>query len=286
MTRRISPTVRRRRLSAVLRQLRHQHGKTLEAVADELEWSRGRLAHMEGNKWVRPDLGNIRQLLDYYEVTDEADREEIISLARQSRERGWWAKKYRDIFGTDSLVGFEEEASVISTWQPVVIPGLLQTEGYAAASVRASLARPSEEVTRRVEARMTRQQILASDQPPTVWAVIDESALHRIPIEDGVAAGQLRHLIDMAEDPDNEVTIQILPFSAGLHPGVSGPCVILDFPDAMDAPIVYLESRTEGLFLEEPNEVSEYRLVFDHLQVTAQSHADSIRTMKKIHDAL
>lgn len=285
MTRRFSPTVRRRRLSAVLRHLRHDHGKTLEGVTDALEWSRGRLAHMEGNKWTRPDLGNIRQLLDYYEVTDTTEREAILDLARQSRERGWWTK-FKDVFGTDSLVGFESEASVVSTWQPVVIPGLLQTEGYAAASVRASLARPSDEVARRVEARMARQEVLSGEQPPTVWAVIDESALHRMPTEDGVAAGQLQHLIDVAEDPDNNVTIQVLPFTAGLHPGVSGPFVILDFPDEMDSPIVYLESRTEGLFLEEPEEISEYRLVFDHLQVTAQSHADSIRTMKKIHDAL
>ncbi|QKW32499.1 helix-turn-helix domain-containing protein (plasmid) [Nocardiopsis flavescens] len=285
MTRRFSPTVRRRRLSAVLRKFRHDHGKTLEEVADALEWSRGRLAHMEGNKWTRPDLGNIRQLLDYFEVAEATEREAILDLARQSRERGWWTK-FKDVFGTDSLVGFEEEASVISTWQPVVIPGLLQTEGYAAASIRASLARPSEEVARRVEARMARQDILAGDQPPTVWAVIDESALHRIPTGEGVAAGQLQHLIEVAEDPDNGVTIQILPFIAGLHPGVSGPFVILDFPDEMDAPIVYLESRTEGLFLEEPEEVSEYRLVFDHLQVTAQSHAESIGTMKKIYDAL
>ncbi|MGW9346102.1 helix-turn-helix domain-containing protein [Nocardiopsis flavescens] len=285
MTRRFSPTVRRRRLSSVLRHRRHEAGKTLEAVTDALEWSRGRLAHMEGNKWTRPDLGNIRQLLDYYKVTDPTEREAILDLARQSRERGWWTK-FKDVFGTDSLVGFESEASVVSTWQPVVIPGLLQTEGYAAASVRASLARPSEEVARRVEARMARQEVLSGDQPPTVWAVIDESALHRMPTENGVAAEQLQRLIDVAEDPDNGVTIQVLPFSAGLHPGVSGPFVVLDFPDDMDAPIVYLESRTEGLFLEEPEEISEYRHVFDHLQVTAQSRADSIYTMKKIYDAL
>ncbi|MEU3015866.1 helix-turn-helix transcriptional regulator [Nocardiopsis sp. NPDC007018] len=285
MSRRISPTVRRRRLSAVLRQLRREKGATLEAVTADLEWSRGRLAHMEGNKWVRPDLGNIRQLLDYYEVEDTATRQATIDLARQSRERGWWTK-FKDVFVPDSLVGFEEEASVVSTWQPVVVPGLLQTEGYAAASIRASLATPSDEVTRQVEARMARQDILVGDQPPTVWAVIDESALRRMPTEDGVAAGQLRHLIDAAENPDNGITIQVLPFAAGLHPGVSGPFVILDFPDEMDAPIVYLESRTEGLFLEETEEVGEYRHVFDHLQVTAQSHAESIRTMKKIHDAL
>jgi transcriptional regulator with XRE-family HTH domain len=282
MTRRISPTVRRRRLSAVLRQLRHDQGKTLDAVTEDLEWSRGRLAHMEGNKWVRPDLGNIRQLLDYYEVTDPKTREATLDLARQSRERGWWTKKYRDLFGPDSLVGFESEASVVSTWQPVVVPGLLQTEEYAAASARASLARPSAEVNRIVEARMARQEVLSGDQPPTVWSIIDESVLHRLPVENGVAHRQINHLIDMAEDSDNEITVQVLPFRAGLHPGISGPFVLLDFQDELDGPLVFLESRTDGLFLEESSEVDEYRVVFGHLQVTAMSQAESLRLMKKM----
>lgn len=281
MSRRISPTVRRRRLSAVLRQLRHQHGKTLEVVTDDLEWSRGRLAHMEGNKWIRPDLGNIRQLLGYYEVKDTATREAALDLARQSRERGWWTK-FKDVFGTDSLVGFESEASVVSTWQPVVIPGLLQTEEYATASARATLARPAAEVDRIVEARMARQEVLDGDQPPTVWAIIDESVLRRLPTEGGVAHGQLDHLVALAEDVDNDITIQVLPFRAGLHPGISGPFVLLDFQDDLDGPLVFLESRTDGLFLEEPEEVDEYRLVFDHLQVTALSQADSLHLMKKM----
>ncbi|QVJ02009.1 helix-turn-helix domain-containing protein [Nocardiopsis eucommiae] len=282
MSRRISPTVRRRRLSAVLRQLRRAKGATLEAVTADLEWSRGRLAHMEGNKWVRPDLGNVRQLLDYYEVTDTKTREATLDLARQSRERGWWTKQYKDAFESGSLVGFESEASVVSTWQPVVVPGLLQTEKYAAASARAALARPAAEVDRIVEARMARQEVLVGDQPPTVWAVIDESVLHRLPREGGVARGQLAHLLGLAENPDNHVTIQVLPFRAGLHPGISGPFVLLDFQDELDAPLVFLESRTEGLFLEEPPEVNEYRLVFDHLQVTALSQAESLRLMKKM----
>ena len=282
MSRRISPTVRRRRLSAVLRQLRHQHGKTLEVVTDDLEWSRGRLAHMEGNKWIRPDLGNIRQLLDYYEVKDPATREAALDLARQSRERGWWTKKYRDVFGSDSLVGFESEASVVSTWQPVVVPGLFQTEAYAAASARATLARPVAEVDRLVEATMARQEVLDSDQPPTVWAIIDESVLHRMPGDAEVATKQLERLVDLVEDADNHLTIQVMPFTAGLHPGISGPCVLLDFQEELDAPLVFLESRTEGLFLEEPEEVRDYRLVFDHLQVTALSQSDSLRMMKKM----
>ncbi|ASU81481.1 XRE family transcriptional regulator [Nocardiopsis gilva YIM 90087] len=282
MTRRYSPTVRRRRLSAVLRHLRHQNRLTLEGATDQLEWSRGRLAHMEGNKWTRPDIGNIRQLLDLYKVTDEERREAILELARQSRQRGWWTK-FKDVFGTDSLVGFESEASVISTYQPIVIPGLLQTRGYAAASASASLTRP-EEINRTVDARIARQEVLAGEQPPTVRAIIDESTLHRLPVEDGVAAGQIRHLIDQAQNPD--ITIQVLPFSAGLHPGISGPFVLLDFPDEMDAPIAFLEARTDALFLEEDDEVKEYRQVFDRLQAIAKSQSESIELMESLINKL
>ncbi|WP_017595977.1 helix-turn-helix domain-containing protein [Nocardiopsis potens] len=285
MTRRFSPTVRRRRLSAALRAYRHSSGKTIEQAADDLEWSRGRLAHMEGNKWTRPDVGNIRQLLDLYEVHDEEEREAILNLARQSRERGWWTK-FRDVFGSDSLVGFEGEASVISTYQPIVIPGLLQTEGYATASVRAGLNASSGDVPRMVEARLARQEILVGDQTPTVWAIIDESCIRRLPSADDVAADQLRHLIDTAEDPDNGITVQVLPFTAGLHPGISGPFVILDFPNELDSSLVFLEARTDGLFLEEPDEVAEYRHVFDHLQVTALSAAESVTLMKSLYNDL
>ena len=284
MSRRHSPTVRRRRLSAVLRQLRRDHGSTLEAVTADLEWSRGRLAHMEGNKWTRPDVGNIRQLLDHYGVEGD-EREAILSLARQAREKGWWTR-FKDVFGSDPLVGFESEASVISTYQPIVIPGLLQTEGYAAAITRATSTEPVEGIDRRVEARMARNEVLTGEGAPTVRAVIDESALHRIPVEGGVAESQIRHLIEQAEDADTDVTVQVLPFSAGLHPGIAGSFLVLDFPDTLDAPVVYLESRTDGLFLEGPQEVAAYRSVFDGLQEMALSQAESVRRMKGIHDGL
>nr|WP_285761220.1 helix-turn-helix transcriptional regulator [Nocardiopsis ansamitocini] len=280
MSRRISPTVRRRRLSALLRHLRTESGKTLEVAASALEWSRGRLAHMEGNKWSRPDLGNLKQLLDLYEVTDPAQREAVLTLARQSRERGWWAK-FKDVFGESSFVGFEAEAAVVWTYQPLVVPGLLQTRDYAQASAQAALTRPSPEaVERAVAARMARQDVLSADFPPTIWAVIDEGVLRRLPVANGVAEQQLQHLIALSERPDNAITVQVLPFSAGLHPGLSGPFVIMDFPEELDAPMVFLETRTDGLFLEEDDDIAEYRHVFDHLQVTARSQSESIELMK------
>ncbi|CAM3765926.1 helix-turn-helix transcriptional regulator [Nocardiopsis rhodophaea] len=254
---------------------------TLEGAVEQLEWSRGRLAHMEGNKWTRPDVGNIRQLLDLYKVEEEERREAILDLARQSRQRGWWTK-YSDVFGADTYVGFESEASVICTYQPLVVPGLLQTPGYAAASARGSLAGSADEVQRIVDARTARQEILKQDDPPTLWVVIDESALRRIPTADGVFHDQVTHLIDTAAEPDNGITVQILPFTAGLHAGISGPFVILDFPVETDPPMVYLETRISSLFLELPEEVAEYKLVFDLLKVAAKSQPESIELMERM----
>lgn len=281
MSRRYSPTVRRRRLSAVLRQLRHDRNMTLEGAAAKLEWSRGRLAHMEGNKWTRPDINNVRLLLDLYDVTDEQQREGVLTLARQSRQRGWW-QKYSDIFGSDTYVGFESEASGIRTYQSMVIPGLLQTARYAEVSARASLARPTEEAQRIVATRQARQEILDQEDPPLLWAIIDESALHRLFAADDVAREQVEHLITAASNPDNGITLQIMPFSAGLHPGISGPFVILDFPGDIDPSMVYLESRIDSLFLEEPEEVAEYKLVFDHLLAAAKSQRESIEIMENL----
>ncbi len=129
-----SPTVRRRRLSAELIRLREQSGLSVEEAGRQLEWSRGRLNKMGANKWTRPDLGNIRALLDLYSVTDQAQREAVLKLARQSREKGWWAH-YQDIW-RGSPAGFEAEACLISTYEDLRVPGLLQTEDYATAMLK------------------------------------------------------------------------------------------------------------------------------------------------------
>ncbi len=275
---RISPTIRRRRLAAILRQLRHDSGLTLDDAAAELEWSRSRLAYLETGKKIRPDIGDIQRLLVLYKVPEE-HREPLLQLARQARQRGWWAK-FSDVWGKSAYIGFESEASEIRTFQTTVIPGLLQTPEYAAATARAALARPADAVQRVVAARMARQEILRQENPPTVWVVIDENALRRIP--DGVAEGQLRHLIQVAEDPDSTITIQVLPWSARLHAGISGSFVLLDFPDPVDSPVLFLETRRDGLFLEDPEEVADYRHVFGHLQVAASSQTDTVAFMKRL----
>ncbi|WP_433367906.1 helix-turn-helix domain-containing protein [Streptosporangium sp. CA-115845] len=277
-----SPTVKRRRLSAELIRLREQAGLTHDEVAKRLEWSRGRLTHMEQNKWVLPDIGNVRMLLDLYGVVDAAVREAILDLARQSRERGWWAK-YKDVFG-GSLPGFEAEATQIRTVELVTIPGLLQTAAYATAVFQAGQVLDQAAVRRRVEARLARQAILTRDNPPQLWAVIDEAALRKMVGGPLVMAEQLAHLVNMAIQPN--ITVQVLPDSIGAHAAMGSGFVVLDFMGDLDPSIVYLETPTDNLFLERAEEVQAYTLMFNRVVAAALTVEQSVRHVTALVDQL
>ncbi|MEV6864929.1 helix-turn-helix transcriptional regulator [Streptosporangium subroseum] len=277
-----SPTVKRRRLSAELIRLREQAGLTHDEVAKRLDWSRGRLTHMEQNKWVLPDIGNIRLLLEVYGVTDIAVRDAIIDLARQSRERGWWAK-YKDVFG-GSLPGFEAEATQIRTVELVTIPGLLQTAGYATAIFQAGQVLDQAAVQRRVEGRLTRQTILDRDDPPQIWAVIDEAALRKMVGGPKVMAEQLAHLAGMATR--SNIAVQVLLDSTGAHAAMGSGFVILDFAGDLDPSIVYLETPTDNLFLERPEEVQAYTLTFNRVVAAALTVEESVRYVASLADRL
>ncbi|MEV7008761.1 helix-turn-helix transcriptional regulator [Streptosporangium sp. NPDC051022] len=275
-----SPTVRRRRLSAELRRLRESANMTADAVAEQLEWSRGKLSRIENAQWQRPNPRDVRDLLDVYGVTDQGQREAMIALARESRQRGWWTA-YRDILA-GSYVDLEAEASAISTFEPLVIPGLLQTPAYAAEITRAALVHDPAEVERRVALRMERQRLLAQADPPRLWAVIDEAALIRPLSSPLIAREQLQRLIDT--EPLEHVTIQILPLAAGLHAGMPGQFVIMEF--AKDPRIVYVETGTDGLYLEKPEELARYTLVFQHLCATALAPNASLAYISDMIDKL
>ncbi|MEU5859114.1 DUF5753 domain-containing protein [Nocardiopsis dassonvillei] len=179
--------------------------------------------------------------------------------------------------------GVEAEASSIATYQLGVVPGLLQTPEYAAASARAGLVLPKD-VNRVVDARVRRQHILDQETPPRLWTIIDEGALVRPAHASGpeVMQGQLQRLVAMTERPN--IVVQVLPFSAGLHAGTGGPFVLLDFPDPSDRPIVHLETRHDGLCLEDSEQVTDYRDVLDHFQGAALSPAESVHHLTRLID--
>ncbi|QYC40223.1 hypothetical protein Nocox_13025 [Nonomuraea coxensis DSM 45129] len=277
-----SPTVRRRRLSAELVRLREQAGLSVEEAGRRLEWSRGRLNKMEANKWTRPDLGNIRALLDLYSVSDQAQREAILALARQSREKGWWAK-YQDIW-RGSLPGFEAEASMISTYENLRVPGLFQTADYATAIFRGSQVLGDDQIHRRVEARLARQGVLHGEAPPTLWTVIDEAALTKAVGGPSVMRNQLQHIVEVASRPN--VFVQVLPDSVGAHAAMDGPFTILDFPEQGDQSLVYIETATSDLYLEAREELARYRLIFDLIRSSALSPDSSMTYLAKLIERL
>lgn len=281
-TPRRSPTVRRRRLSHILKQLREDAGLTANQVSSKLEWSKGKLSRMETNQWIRPDIGDMRHLLELYGVTDEDRRAAILDLARESRQLGWWTD-YRDVFA-DSYVEFEAEASRIQTYEPLFIPGLLQTPEHATSLGQGSLSRDPAAIERRVQARMERQQLLTHEDPVQLWAVIDEAALIRQIGTPDMRREQLLRLMNTA--PMDHVTVQVLPLSAGAHPGLTGGFSIMDFPDVGDPSIVYVETGPNGLYMESRAELDRYRLMFQHISATALSPDASIAYLSDLFHRL
>ncbi len=276
-----SPTVKRRRLSLALRRLRLEAGLSVTEAGRRLEWDQSKVSRIERNEWKLPSVHDVRLLLDLYGVGDESEREALITLARESRQRGWW-EQYQDVFRS-SLPDFESGASVIRVWELVLVPGLLQTAEYAKAVWRAGQVLDDELIDRHVAARLARQEILDRDDPPSLLTLIDEAALRK-PIGGPAALHrQLLHLIDLAGRP--KITIQVVPDAVGAHRGLTGgPFVILDFPE--DPGLVYTVTPTDSLWLEKPSEYQRYNLIFTHVMASALSPQESIQHLATLADQL
>jgi transcriptional regulator with XRE-family HTH domain len=269
-----SPTVRRKRLGIELRRLREQADLTCEDVGHRLDCSGTRISRIEtGRISIRP--GDVRELLEIYGVTGtEADL--LVQLAREARQKGWWHTYGRALPAWfEAYVGLEAAAVRFRDFQSMVIPGLLQTEDYARAVLRAApYPGSADDIDRQIALRMERQNILVQPSPPDLWLVLTESVV-RVQIGGpSVMRLQLRRLIDVAERPI--VTLQVLPFTTTAHVHPISPFTILEFPDAADPTIVYTEHLTGSLFLEADEEVSRYTVVFDHLRAEALSTVASM----------
>jgi transcriptional regulator with XRE-family HTH domain len=259
-----SPTVRRKRLGIELRRLREQAELTCEDVGQRLECSGTRISRMEtGRISVRP--GDVRELLEVYGVSG-AEADSLVQLAREARRKGWW-HTYGRVLPTwfEAYIGLESEAARLRDFQSLVMPGLLQTEDYARVVLRAAPhAGSSAEIDRQVALRMERQRVLSQASPPDVWVVLSESVLRVHVGGPAIMRAQLRRLADVAERPN--VTLQVLPFTTVAHVHPVSPFTMLEFPDAADPAVVYLEHLTGSLFLENEDEVRRYRVIFDHLR--------------------
>ena len=268
-----SPTVRRRRLALELRRLREAARLTCEEVAEHLECSASKISRVETGR-VSVSPRDVRDMLELYGVPAD-QRESLVQLARDSRQKGWW-HAYSDTMQPQmaTYIGLESAASEIRIYEVSLIPGLLQTEDYARAVIRAGMVNsPAEDIERRVSLLMARQPAVVRDDPPKIWAVLDEAALRRRVGGAGLMRLQLEHLLAQAALPN--VAVQVIPFAGGAHPAMGRPFIILVFPERVDTDVVYLEDLTSALYLEDVAEVDRYNVFFNHLRATALSFDDS-----------
>lgn len=278
------PTVQRLVLGGHLRRLREEAFITTEQAASAIRGSHSKISRMEHGRvgFKERDVGD---LLTLYGITSGDEREALLRLAREANTPGWW-QGYSDILPhwVEPYFGLEAAASFIRDWELQFVPGLLQTEAYARAIIRLGNATCEEDVVRRAEARLARQDILNRENPPRLWAVVDEAALRRSIGGRAVMREQVRHLIDMADHP--AVTLQILPFHVGSHPAMGGPFTILRYaePDLRD--VVYIEQLTSAIYLDKPVDVDSYLEVMEQLCLQAEPAAETQKLLTEILGSL
>ncbi len=286
MPARSSPTVKRRRLAAELRRLREAANLTIDDVAERLEWSTAKISRIE-NARVSVMPRDVKFLLRTYGFAeDDIGFEVLLSLARESRQKGWW-QQYGEAIPDwfQVFVGLEAEAASIWGYDSEFVPGILQTEEYARAVHQAQLINATDhDIDRLVRVRMERQELLKSDDAPELWLVLNESVVRRVVGGPAVMRDQLHRLIEASRMPN--VTLQIVPFSAGAHPAMDGSFNLLGFPEPTDPQIVYIEYHTGALYMERPSEVDRYRLAFDHLRAAAASVDASRVDMERVAEEL
>ncbi|GAA3391490.1 helix-turn-helix transcriptional regulator [Cryptosporangium minutisporangium] len=265
----VSPTLARRMLLSTLQRLHKADGRSTDLIGAEVGVDGSTVARWLAGGKRRLRAHEIRGLCDVYGV-DEDTKNQLVRLAQEAGSRGvtqrlsWFATYQFGMF-----LDLERDARRVVTFESTVVPGLLQTEGYAREVILAGApaAELSEaDVRERVQLRLERQRILRRDRPAELLAILDEAVIRR-PISDADAMrAQLAHLLTASEWPN--VTIQVVPFSAGPHAAAAtGPFVLLSFDHFGDAPreIAYGENPVNALYMETQEETDRYRAVVDYL---------------------
>jgi transcriptional regulator with XRE-family HTH domain len=262
-----SPAVQRRRLRAELRRIRQEADETQEQVAAAMDWSLSKLIRIE-NGSVGISTNDLKVLLGHYGIVADDRVEELIALAKAARERSWWSM-YKDVASPRLLQFIEYEAAAMITrsFEPLLIPGLLQTEEYAREVIKEFSGRPPKDrLDALVSLRLKRQELLKrTGPPPWFFFILDEGVVRRLVGGKDVMDGQIRHLIELASRDD--VTIEVVPFSAGIRHGMQAPFVVVEFPAAEDDDVLYLEStRGDLINRDDPEEILVYREIFEELR--------------------
>ena len=226
-----------------------------------LGWSESKLSRIETAR-TGISAGDLERLLTAYDVA-EPERLRLRELSQQSQARTWWHPYRAGVPDPlERYVGYEAESTAMFEWEPQIVPGLLQTDEYARAVVEVARNLESPDVVEQLVAlRMARQTVLTRHPEPQLWAILDEGALRRQVGGRQVMRRQVQRLYDASQRP--RITLQILPFSAGIHLAVTGAFTIFEFGPGGQSPVIHSEGITGGTFRDRPAEVRQYREVFD-----------------------
>lgn len=259
------PTMRSRKLGTMLRELRESRDLNLQQAARLLNRSPSSLSKLEtGKRGIRRPA--LEHMLDRYELSDPDQRKALYDLARHAADRGWW-HRYEGKLSPSMLdyISLEAEATSIRDFQLHLIPGLLQTDEYARAVIASGVSQgKAPDIDGLAEIRMRRQQVLIREDPPHLWVIVSEAALHQQFGGPEVMKAQFSRLIELSELPN--VTLQVLPFSAGAHPGHNGSFATLT---TNELSVVVVENLTSGWYLEHVDDIRRHNVVFDHLRAVA-----------------
>jgi transcriptional regulator with XRE-family HTH domain len=284
------PTALRIALGSQLRRLREAHGITCEAAGDVIRASASKISRLEHGR-VSMKQRDLADLLTLYGVMGEAERADVLRLAREAARPGWWHQYGEVLPGWfEFYIGLEAAATRIRVYEMQFVPGLLQTAEYARAVIRAGHPAASEdEITRRVSLRMKRQQILsrpdgADLRAPRLWAVVDETALRRRLGGPGVMEAQLERLIELASEPN--IALYVVPLQSGYHAAAAGSFSILRFAPPELPDVVYLEQLTSALYLDKRRDVDHYSAVMDQMCVQAERRVPTTELLATMLDRL
>ncbi|MGL4175219.1 MAG: helix-turn-helix domain-containing protein [Dermatophilaceae bacterium] len=267
-------------IGARLRRLREARGLSREEAGYVIRSSESKMSRLESGRVAFKER-DVSDLLVLYGVADPEQREAFLDVVRDANRPGWW-REYDDVLPGwfNTYVGLEEATVRIRGYETGLIPGLLQTEEYARAVLAAAQPPPTgQHLERAVSLRMTRQKILTREDPPHVWFVLDEAALHRTVGDAETRMTQLRHLATVADS--GQAVIQVLPLSARIHLATGGSFTILRFQDADLPDVVYIEQLISAHYLDKPQHVDRYTEVMDHLTTNA---LDPERTLQLLDD--
>jgi transcriptional regulator with XRE-family HTH domain len=280
--------IQRGRLTRELRRIRKDAGMTQDQVAEAMDWSLSKLIRIEGGG-VSISVSDLRSLLAVYQVSNEDQVAELVDLARAARQKAWFTA-YRDITSPQyvTFVGYEMAASVVRQFEPALIPGQLQTEEYARA---VTLEYAADRVDKLVEIRIRRQELLEEPRRQFFF-ILDEAVIRRqvgAPTNPGIMRRQLRSLVESARQPN--ITVEIVPFSAGVHSGMKGPFTVLEFPGD-DEDVLYLEnargggSNPPGLLTGEDPQILAHREIFERLREQSLGPKDSVELISQVAEGM